>query len=242
LTTSDEQKKQLWKEAIVTLLKGLATTAASVARPDLSAGKWLEKIYGESGEGSVRRRIEKDYHNRHIFLTLRSSPTSVVWGHIKKITWREHLDGDLVIKHPVHGYETPVNLTNIGISHLFDSKEELRWYAEEELRGGNLREGSFKVTLEGAMKYANMILSSLVEYVNERNPHPINIHVDFAATLDQTYKDFKEVGVIVGLFPKAIRESTELVTRYPFEFTIVSLAVENVFLMIREAGLSQINQ
>ena len=241
---SNSRRKELARRAVVGLLKGLATTAASIARPDTAAKKWLEKIYLESGEGSVRRRIEKEYHGSYIFLTLRSNPTSVVWGQVKKITWREHLDGDLVIKHPVHGYETPVNLNDIGICHLFDSKDELQWYAEEEFRDGNIREGSFKVTLEGAINYGDMILNSLIEYVNERNTEPIIIPQELAGVLDQTYKEFKnstqgQRGALVNLFPKAIRESTEICVRYPFEFTIISMAVEYIFLMVRVAALSE---
>lgn len=237
-------KRDKVKKGLDILLRGIATTAASAARPDTAASLWLKKMFSEGSENSIKKRIENEFVGKHVFMTLLSNPTQVVWGHVQRILWREHLDGDLIVKHPVHGYITPVSRDNVGLAHLFDNEDELRWYADEEFREGNIREGSFKMTFKGAFELGMVTLESLVEYVRERRDAAIFIPQDFTQVLESTRKDFLHPTTSpidqIGLFPRTFEENTQLAQMYPFEYTVLHTLLNYAFNMARMAKLSEL--
>ena len=247
LHTAPPSKWSRVKKGIKWVLKGFATGFSIIVVPRSAAKKWLDMIFKQSDEKGRRKETEEDWVGRFVYIIPKSNPVNIVWGHVEQIMWREHLDGDILIRHEVHNFSTPVGLDNIGTAVFFDSKEELMEHFEKEVTEGKVREGSFRITPKGAFELGEMVLKSLIEHVSNGEKDPVFIPEKFKGVVERVYKYFetenaKKVEPFINWqsyfsYDKIL---TFLAQKYPYESLLVYSTIDHVYNMRKMALLAEI--
>ena len=174
---SPNEKKKWIKNGLRKTIKIIAYTAASLTRPDKAAGKTVEIMMEEVRRNKKSGELERQYVGKYIYANPNSSPANVVWGKIEKVNPREAGEFDLIIRHLPKGYLQYLRNDNFGNFIFFESENQLLDFVNSEYEKGNLRVGSFRVTLKGAKENGKLILFSLKELMLEDNEIKELIHL-----------------------------------------------------------------
>jgi hypothetical protein len=157
--------------------------------------------------------------------------------------WKEKLYGDLMVRHLVHKYLVPIPLdNNVGFSFIFDSEEGLREYIDKRSQDGNIKEGSLRLTFNGAYQLGILILDSLIEYIIDNQDSPSRIPHRFSESIRNARASFQDAMASKERWYRSSIFHFDLVSlsrEYPFESSVAIMILDYIHSLGREAALHE---
>lgn len=218
------------KEIGTTILQGTMGGFSVLVNLKKASEVGIDSTAKHLGNWKKKVDLKKEYVGKYVYVNPNSSPANVIWGKIEKVNVREAGEFDLVVKHLVHGYEQYVRNDNIYSSRFFKSEKELSQYISDEIKKGNLREGSLRITAKGSMEYGVLILQSLREAILHDIEIKNVIPENFVPLIHEAQEQFSSSNEIeIGFFNSNM--ISDLSSRFPLESLVVLTAINNVFMM-----------
>lgn len=233
----NKKTRQKLKNGLKKAGKIIATIAAIVIRPDKAAGVWLEKIFGDVEINNIHQNLENELLGKFIFLSPGNDPSTIIHGKVEKILWMKDDEGYLHVKDLYDDSTTSIPLNNLGLFQNFETQEKLEEYVKKKLEEKMLREGSLKLTFDGAYELGEITLSVLKELVYE-GEEPLVFSPQFKEPISSIYTHFKNecktknpeknLSIFYG-------EINEIGKDFPIESKVVYSIINHIDNMRRDA-------
>lgn len=226
----DENRKEKLKKIGTNILQGLMGGISVLVNPKKASEAAIDSTAKKLGNWKRQRELDKEYLGRYVFANLISNPANVIWGEVVEINLRDAGEYDLVVQHLQKPFKQYVRMDNTFLIKFFESRDNLFEYVNDEIKKGNMREGSLRITAKGAREYGSLILQSLEVAILDDIEIKKEIPESFLWLIREAQEQFSSTNELIVVFFNSDR-IPELSSHFPLESIVVLSAINNVFMM-----------